>query len=185
MRNAWEIGSWEIPTKSIVCGEPGKLILILFSWYGCFFPIRFTSSGILYDMWNTWVSPSISHSLTKCNEIFQMGIAWEVGTHFLPQSVGTFLPSDSYLWYILINGKHTAFSHQFLIARENAAKSTLWAPRLFFRSMIVSICSIIWWFLKRVNRKKWLGNFLFLKKRKINSRHPEIQSKIYQKKKST
>ena len=118
-------------------------------------------------------------------EIFRMGIAWEIGTHFLPRSVGTFLPSDSYLWYILINGKHTAFSHQFLIARENAAKSTLWAPRLFFRSMIVSICSIIWWFLKRVNRKKWLGNFLFLKKRKINSRHPEIQSKIYQKKKRT
>ena len=26
----WEIGSWKNPTKHIVCGEPGKLVLILF-----------------------------------------------------------------------------------------------------------------------------------------------------------
>ena len=50
MGKAWEIGSWENSTKAIVCGEPGKLVLILFPWYECFFPIRFTSCGILHDM---------------------------------------------------------------------------------------------------------------------------------------
>ena len=36
MRKAWEIGSRENPTKPIVCGEPGKLVLIL----GAFFPLE-------------------------------------------------------------------------------------------------------------------------------------------------
>ena len=30
MGKAWEIGSWENPKKPIVCGEPGKLVVILF-----------------------------------------------------------------------------------------------------------------------------------------------------------
>ena len=41
MGKAWEIGSWKYPTKPIVCEEPGKLVLIHFPQYGCFFPIRF------------------------------------------------------------------------------------------------------------------------------------------------
>ena len=49
MRRAWEIRSRENPTKPIVCGEPRKLVLILFPEYGCFFPIRVTSYGILYN----------------------------------------------------------------------------------------------------------------------------------------
>ena len=36
MGKVWEIGSRKYPTKPIVCGEPGKLVLILFPWYGCF-----------------------------------------------------------------------------------------------------------------------------------------------------
>ena len=47
---AWEIGAQENPTKPIVCGEPGKLVPILFPQYGCFFLIRFTFYGILHNM---------------------------------------------------------------------------------------------------------------------------------------
>ena len=38
MGKAWEIGSREYPTKSIVLGKPGKLALILFAQYGFFLP---------------------------------------------------------------------------------------------------------------------------------------------------
>ena len=31
----------ENATQPIVCGEPGKLVLILSPWYGCFFPSDF------------------------------------------------------------------------------------------------------------------------------------------------
>ena len=46
-------------------------------------------------------------------------------------------------------------SYQFLTTRKNAAKSTLWTLKLFFRSIIVSACSKICWFLKRTDRKNW------------------------------
>ena len=47
----------ENATKPIIWGKSGKFILILFPWYGCFFPIRFPSYGILQHMGNAWVSP--------------------------------------------------------------------------------------------------------------------------------
>ena len=50
MGKAWENGSRENPGKPAVCGEPGKLVLIIFPEYGCFFPIRFISYGIVYHM---------------------------------------------------------------------------------------------------------------------------------------
>ena len=153
MGKAWETGSWENPTKLIICGEPGKLVLILFPEYGCFSPIRFTSYDILYDMWNTWVSSSIFQSMRKCSEIHRIGRAWEIGTHFPPNIWTHFFHQIPILRYTLPHGETHGFSHQFLIARKNAAKSTQWALRLLFRSMFVSTCSKIWWFLKRVNRK--------------------------------
>ena len=59
--------------KPIVWGEPGKLVLILFPWCGCFFPIRFPSYGIFHYMGNAWVSPLIFHSTGKCNKTNRMG----------------------------------------------------------------------------------------------------------------
>ena len=50
MVKTWEICSRENPAKPIGCGEPGKLVLILFPEHRCFYPIRFTSYGILYNM---------------------------------------------------------------------------------------------------------------------------------------
>ena len=123
MGEAWEIGFKVNSTKPIVCKEPGKLVLMLFPQYGIFFPIRFTSYGILYNMWNAWVSPSISHSMRKCSEIHRIGKAWEIGTHFSP-TYGYFssirFPSYGIISHI---GKH-GFSHQFLITRENEAKTS-------------------------------------------------------------
>ena len=47
----------ENATKPMVRGNSGKLILILFPYYGYFFPIQFPSYGILQHMGNAWVSP--------------------------------------------------------------------------------------------------------------------------------
>ena len=63
MGKAWEIDSWENPRKPIVCGEPGKLILILFPQHGCFFPldshpmlyfIIFKIHGIPHQLSRAW-----------------------------------------------------------------------------------------------------------------------------------
>ena len=40
MGKAWEIGFQENPTKPIVCGESGRLVLILFPEYGASFPLE-------------------------------------------------------------------------------------------------------------------------------------------------
>ena len=55
--------------------------------------------------------------------------------------MGTFLSSESLVYFTTreIHG----FSHQFLRARENAAKSTLRALRSFSHSMIVSTFSAV------------------------------------------
>ena len=44
---------------------------------------------------------------------------------FFPQSMGTFLPLNSHLMVYFTTWEMYGFSHQFLIAQENAAKSTL------------------------------------------------------------
>ena len=110
MGKAWEIGSRKYPTKPIVCGEPRKLVLILFPQYGSFFPIKFTSYGILHKMSNTWVSPSISHSMGKCSEIHRIGRAQEIGSHFFPNLWILFFHQIPILWYTLLpHGKCIVF----------------------------------------------------------------------------
>ena len=54
--------------KSILWVELGKLELMFFPQYGCFYPIRFPSYGILHHMGKVWVSPSIFHSMEKCSK---------------------------------------------------------------------------------------------------------------------
>ena len=46
MGKDWEIESRKYPTKPTVCGEPGKLVFILFPQYGCFFPLD--SHSVVY-----------------------------------------------------------------------------------------------------------------------------------------
>ena len=40
----------ENATQPIVCGEPGKLVLILSPWYGCFFPSDFHPM-VCFSIW--------------------------------------------------------------------------------------------------------------------------------------
>ena len=63
----------ENASKHILWVKPGKLLLILFPYYECFFPIQFPSYGILHHMGNAWVSASISYSTGKCNKTYH----WE------------------------------------------------------------------------------------------------------------
>ena len=72
---------WENATKPIAWGKPGRLVFILFQWYGYFFPIQFPSYGILHHMRNAWVSPLIFHSLGKYNKTHPVKRAWEISNH--------------------------------------------------------------------------------------------------------
>ena len=73
MENAWVSKQFPIARKNaakpIVWGERGKLVLILFPQYKCFFLMRFPSYGVLHHMGNACVSPSIPHNIRQCSEI--------------------------------------------------------------------------------------------------------------------
>ena len=62
--------------------------------------------------------------MRKSIAIHRIERAWEIGAHFHPQSMGTFLPSDSHLMEYFTTSVTDSFSHQFLITQENATKST-------------------------------------------------------------
>ena len=61
--------STEKRNKTHRMGEHGKLVLILFPQYKCFFLMRFPSYIVLHHMGNACVSPSIPHSIRQCSEI--------------------------------------------------------------------------------------------------------------------
>ena len=115
-------------------------------------------------MWNTSLSPLISHSMRKCSETQRIGRAWEIGNHFLHQRMGTFLPSDSHLMICFTTWEMHAFSHQFLIARKRQQNSPCQ----------LSVCfSVVWLFLLAQNCSNSLkrqaentGNINSLKKKK-------------------
>ena len=54
--------TWENSGKSIELGEAGKLVPIFSPKYGYFSSIRFPSYGVLYQMRNAWLFPSIFNS---------------------------------------------------------------------------------------------------------------------------
>ena len=87
----------------------------------------------------------------------------------------TFLPSDShFMVYFVTTGEMHVFSHQSPLCELSGCFSTV----LLFLIVPKSIDS-----LKEKTEKPDKVNSFF-KKRKTNSRHAGIQSKIYQKKKS-
>ena len=65
MKKVWEIGSGKYPTKPIVCGEPGKLVLILSPQYGCFFPLGFHPMVYFIPWEMHGFSHQIFHSIVK------------------------------------------------------------------------------------------------------------------------
>ena len=74
----------ENATKLIVWGEPGKLVLLLFPYYGRFFSIRFPFYGILHHMGNVCVFSLISHNLGKDSQNHRMGKVWEIDSRKYP-----------------------------------------------------------------------------------------------------
>ena len=62
----------ENATKLIWWGEDGKLVFILFPYYGHFFPIRFPFYGILHHMENACVFSLISHNMGKDGQKHRM-----------------------------------------------------------------------------------------------------------------
>ena len=115
--------NWENGTKSILWKEPGKLVTILFTECEKLSSIRFRSYVILHHMWNEWVFPWISQSMSKCNKTHPMGETWHMDTHTYPKVWLILYHQISPLFYII--WEMIGFSHQFLIAWGNAAKSLL------------------------------------------------------------
>ena len=74
----------ENATKLIVWGEPEKLVLTLFSYYGRFFSIRFPFYCLLHHMRNACVFPLIFHNLGKDSQSHRMGKVWEIGSRKYP-----------------------------------------------------------------------------------------------------
>ena len=74
----------ENATKLNVWGEPGKLVLILFQYYGRFLSIRFPFYGILHHMGNACVCSLISHNMGKDSHAHRMGKVWEIAFRKYP-----------------------------------------------------------------------------------------------------
>ena len=88
MGNAWASSSISHSTgkcnKTHRRGEPGKLVLILFPYYGRFSSIRFRFYGILHHMGNACVFSLISHNMGKDSQIHRMEKVWEIGSRKYP-----------------------------------------------------------------------------------------------------
>ena len=63
----WEMDGFpnQFPIVQENATKPGKLGLILFPYYGCYFPIRFPFYGILHHMGTARFFSLISHNLGK------------------------------------------------------------------------------------------------------------------------
>ena len=69
--------------------------------------------------------------MRKSIAIHRIERAWEIGAHFHPQSMGTFLPSDSHLMEYFTISVTDSFSHQFLKTQENATNPPM-SYQVFF-----------------------------------------------------
>ena len=117
MGNAWVSLQFSIVkknvAKSIVWRKPGKLVIILFPYYGYFFPIWFPSCDILHHMENACIFPSISHCTGKCNKTYCVRRNWAVVTHIFPIVWVLFSRSIPILWYTLLHWKCMGFPINF------------------------------------------------------------------------
>ena len=140
---------------------------------GVFFSISFTFYGILYNMWNTWVSPSISHRWENAVKSIELGEPRKLVPNF----------SLTYGYFSSLRFKfYGILCYQMGNAWFFPSKSTQLALWLFFHSIIFLLVPKSIDSLKEKTEKTDKVNSFF-KKRKANSRRAGIQSKIYQKKK--
>ena len=77
--------------KAMAWEKSGKLILILFPQYGCFFFIRFPSYGILQHMGNAWVSHKFPTVWKNATKLVVWGKSGKSITILFPQH-GCFFP---------------------------------------------------------------------------------------------
>ena len=88
MGNAWVSPSISQSTEK--CNkthrrrEPGKLVLILFPYYGRFFSIGFRFYGILHHMGNVCSFSLISLNMGKDSQTHRMEKAWEINSRKYP-----------------------------------------------------------------------------------------------------
>ena len=99
----------EKATNLIVWGEPGKLELILFPYYGRFFSVRFPFCGILHHMGNAFVFSIISHNMGKDSQTHRMGKVWEIGSRKYPTK--PILCGEPGNWYSYFSHSMGAFSY--------------------------------------------------------------------------
>ena len=81
----------ENAAKAMAWEKSGKLILILFPQYGCFFFIRFPSYGILQHMGNAWVSHKFPTVWKNATKLVVWGKSGKSITILFPQH-GCFFP---------------------------------------------------------------------------------------------
>ena len=147
---AWEKAGkpmkWEKPVKLVpreILQSP-SYVENLGNWYSYFFQ----SLGAFFPL----DSHSMVHFIICKIHGFphQFPIPWESAVKYIeleePGKLVPIFPPKVWvhffhqilnLWYS--TWETHGFSHQFLIAQKNAAKPTLWAPRLFFHSMILLV----------------------------------------------
>ena len=76
--------AWVSPSISHRMGKCNKthhieIVTLNFPIVWVFFPIRFTSYGILHLMGNAYDFLSVSHNIGKDSQTYQMGKDWEIG----------------------------------------------------------------------------------------------------------
>ena len=135
MGKVWGIGSRKCPTKPIVWGEPVKLLLIIFPWYGCFFPLD--SHSVVYFIICEIHGFPLQSPIALENSVKSI----ELGE---PRKL---VPIFS-LTYGYFSSIRFPFYGIFCYHRGNAwffpSKSTLRALWLFFDSVTFSTCSKIY-----------------------------------------
>ena len=113
--------AWNNLSKLLLCGEPGKLVLIPFPKNGYFFLIQFPSHSIVHQIENAWVFPLFSHSIVKYSKAHQIEWTWEIGVYIF-QIVwiifSSSFPSYSTLHYIRNGCLLLSLSHSMKIAEK-------------------------------------------------------------------
>ena len=168
MRKVWKIVSWKYPIKPIACGEPGKLVLILFPQYGCFFPLD--SHSMIY--------------FVIC-EIHGFPLQFPIASENAVKSIALGEPRKLVpifsLFYGYLSSIRFLFYGIFCYHRGNTwfslSKSTLRA--LCFSKVLLFL--LVPKFIDSLKEKTKNPDKVdsFVKKRKTNSRHGGTQSKIY------
>ena len=174
----------ENATKPIIWGGPGKLVLTIFPWYGCFCPIWFPSCGILHYMGNAWVFPSISHSTGKCTKTQRK--AWEIGNSYFSHSMGAFLQPDSHHVIYFITWEMLRFHHQSSVSHSIGKCSEIhrieraWeiGTHTFPKVWVLFSIRFLTYGISYPMENAWLSPSI---SHSINSRHAGTKSKIYQK----